>query len=415
MRGLRKRFPALVTIWGGYFPSLHGDVVLESGLVDYVVRGQGEEAFLELIDALEEERRPDDIGNLSFRTSDRVVHNPKRALKELDELPPLPYHRVEVEPYIGKTCLGSRTLSYHSSFGCPFLCGFCAVAGVYRGSWVAKSAKAVGEEILWMKRSYGVDAVEFVDNNFFVSEERCREIAERLSGSGIRWWGEARPDTMMGFSDATWRRMAEGGLHMVFYGVESSSAPILKAIGKGGTQTGEMVLDLARRTKEFGIIPEFSFVLGTPSDDVDADIDRDILYIRQIKRINPSTEIVIYLYSPVHFDDATLFQQAQEHGFAFPKQLEDWTRQPWAEFDLRKNPETPWLTASHVRRIRNFEWVLNARYPTISDIKLRAWQVLAMKALGMWRYRTRFYRAPYEIRFVANRLFGYRQPEVEGF
>lgn len=63
----------------------------------------------------------------------------------------------------------------------------------------------------------------------------------------------------------------------------------------------------------------------------------------------------------------------------------------------------------------NFERVLNARYPTASDIKLKPWQVATLKALGSWRYLMQFYNAPYEIRFVANRLFKYRQPEIEGF
>jgi hypothetical protein len=63
----------------------------------------------------------------------------------------------------------------------------------------------------------------------------------------------------------------------------------------------------------------------------------------------------------------------------------------------------------------NFERVLNARFPTVSDIKLRRWQTAMLKTLGTWRYKLGFYRAPWEIRLVANRLFRYRQPEIEGF
>jgi hypothetical protein len=176
-----------------------------------------------------------------------------------------------------------------------------------------------------------------------------------------------------------------------------------------------MVVELAKRTKEFGIIPEFSFVLGGPSADVGAGIDRDIAYIRRIKAVNPASEIIIYVYSPVSFDDATLFQRSREYGFAFPAKLTDWLKPEWVNFDLRKDPRTPWLKREHIDRIMNFERVLNARYPTISDIKLKSWQVATLKALGSWRYLTRCYTAPFEIRFVANRLFRYRQPEIEGF
>jgi len=396
-REIKAEFPGLTTIWGGYFPSLHTKVVLDSGFVDHVIRGQGERTFVQLIDRLE-----------GHNSGPPVPLDP-------NDLPPLPYHRVPVERYLTKTCLGSRTIVYHSSFGCPFLCGFCAVASVYKGKWAGRDAEKVVEDVLWLRDRFRVNAVEFIDNNFFVAEKRTAEISDRLCGQGIAWWGEARPDTVMHYSDSTWRKMTEGGCRMMFFGVESGSSDALKLMDKGGTQTPDMVLDLARRMKRFGIIPEFSFVFGAPSDDVGRDIDRDIGYIRQIKEVNPASEIIIYVYSPVSFDDAPLFRRAQDQGFRFPERLTDWLDPQWIEFDLRKNPHTPWLKRDHIDRIMNFERVLNARYPTISDIRLSAWQAAVLKTLGSWRYRTGFYRAPYEIRFVANRLFRYRQPEIEGF
>src|SRR5262249_39317090 len=169
-------------------------------------------------------------------------------------------------------------------------------------------AAAVAEEVLRFRDQYGVNAVEFIDNNFFVAEYRTGEIAERLRGRGITWWGEARPDTLMEFSDATWRSMRDGGCKMIFFGAESSSNEVLAQMDKGGTQNSDTVLQLAERAKQFGVVPEFSFVLGTPSDDVDAQIEQDIRYIRRIKAINPQSEIVIYVYSPVCFDDAGLLQ-----------------------------------------------------------------------------------------------------------
>ncbi|HYR43455.1 MAG TPA: radical SAM protein, partial [Terriglobia bacterium] len=346
---------------------------------------------------------------------DSLENSPRNSVAEPHTPPPLPYHRVNVRQYIGKTCLGTRTISYHSSFGCPFLCGFCAVAAIYKGRWTGKPASTVGDEVLWLRDRYGVNAVEFIDNNFFVAEHRTAEIARRLRGSGITWWGEARPDTVMEFSDATWHAMRDGGCKMIFLGAESSSDEVLAIMNKGGAQTPDTVLQLAERSKKFGIVPEFSFVLGTPSDDVDAQIERDIRYIRRIKTINPQSEIVIYLYSPVFFQDAELLQRAGSFGFEFPKRLTEWLDPAWQTFDLRKDPKTPWLEPRHIERIMNFERVLNARFPTISDIKLKPWQTGILKTLGSWRYKVGFYLAPWEIRFVANRLFRYRQPEIEGF
>jgi anaerobic magnesium-protoporphyrin IX monomethyl ester cyclase len=414
-RNLKKMFPQLQVVWGGYFPSLHANVVLRSGFVDFVIRGQGELSFLELIDALENGATVEHIPGLSFRRGEEIVHNPKRPVTDPNTLPPMPYHRVDMKRYIGKTYLGSRTMTYHSSFGCPFLCGFCAVAAIYKSRWVGRKASVVIDELLMFKQEHGVNAVEFVDNNFFVAERRTQEIAAGLAGQGIAWWAEARPDTLMLYSDATWRAMRDSGCKMIFFGAESSSENVLDLMDKGGKQTPAMVLELAARAKAFDIIPEFSFVLGTPSGDVDGQIDRDIRYIRRIKEINPNSEIVIYVFSPVFFDDADLLQKSKEFGFAFPERLEQWLDPQWTSFDMRKQPLTPWLKPRHFEQIFNFERVLNARFPTVSDIKLKAWQTGVLKTLGAWRYKLGFYAAPWEIRLVANRLFRYRQPEIEGF
>jgi anaerobic magnesium-protoporphyrin IX monomethyl ester cyclase len=414
-QNLKKRFPKLIVVWGGYFPSLHTRAVLESGFVDFVIRGQGELSFVELIDAVEHGKPVDAIPGLAFLRDGELIRNPKRPDTDLDSLAAIPYRRLDMKRYIGKTCLGTRTMSYHSSFGCPFLCGFCAVAAIYQGRWAGKNPAAVAADIVGFKNEYGINAVEFIDNNFFVAEKRTLEIAEALRGQGITWWAEARPDTLMMYSDKTWRTMRDSGCKMIFFGAESSSEETLALMDKGGKQTPDTVLQLAARAKTFGIVPEFSFVLGTPSDDVGGQIDRDIRYIRRIKEINPKSEIVIYVFSPVFFDDADLLERAQALGFQFPGRLVDWLKPEWASFDLRKRPLTPWLTARHLEQIANFERVLNARFPTVSDIKLKGWQTGILKTLGAWRYRLGFYAAPWEIRFVANRLFRYRQPEIEGF
>jgi radical SAM superfamily enzyme YgiQ (UPF0313 family) len=183
---------------------------------------------------------------------------------------------------------------------------------------------------------------------------------------------------------------------------------------KGGTQTPDTVLELAGKMRSFNIVPEFSFVLGSPTADVQEDIERDIRFIKRIKAINPRSEIVMYVYSPVHFEDSDLFHAAREHNFSYPQSLDDWLLPEWQLHDLRKNPVTPWLSKRDIDRIRNFERVLNACYPTVSDLKLRALGRNVLKLLGSWRYRLSLYTIPYEIALM-QRLFRYRQPEVEGF
>lgn len=410
---VHEQFPGVIIVWGGYFPTLHPDIVLQSGYVDYVIRDQGDRAFVQLIDVLERGGDLHGIHGLSFADG-AVRHNRKQELIDPNELPRLPYNKVDVDRYIGRTVLGTRTINYHSSVGCPFLCGFCAVAVSYKARWMGLVAERIAEDISWLKKEHRINAIEFHDNNFFTSEKRVHDFAERISGQDIHWWGEARPDTLLQYDDSTWRLMKKAGCTMIFLGAESSSDQVLKLMNKGGTQTGDTVLALTERMRKFDIVPEYSFVLGSPSRQVEQDLDSDIRFIRRIKSIYPRSEIVIYTYSPVQFQDSEMFNASQEQGFQFPKSLDEWLLPKWQGHDLRKNPVNPWLTGKLKRKIKNFERVLNAFSPTNSDLKQTAIRRSLLRILGSWRYFLRVYTLPYEIAIV-QRLLRYRQPEVEGF
>jgi len=410
---LRSRFPGITVTWGGYFPTLHTDVVLSSGLVDYVIRNQGDRAFIRLIDALDNRGSVSSIKGLSY-VDGTIRHNPGEEILDPSSFLPLPYHAVDVRRYIERTVVGTRTINYHSSVGCPFPCGFCAVAASYGARWRGLSAERISSDLLSLQSRHGINAVEFHDNNFFTSEARVLEFARLMHGRGITWWGEGRPDTLLAYDRQTWQAMKEGGCVMIFLGAESGSQSTLELMHKGGTQTPDTVLALAARMHGYGIVPEFSFVLGSPSDQIDGALEHDFAFIRAVKRINPESEIILYVYSPVFFDEAEIFRSARAHTFAYPTTLTDWLLPGWQAHDLRKTPVAPWLKWKHLVRIRNFERVLNARYPTRSDLKLSGFQRGVFRTIGSWRYALGVYGLPYEIAAL-QRLFRYRQPEIEGF
>jgi anaerobic magnesium-protoporphyrin IX monomethyl ester cyclase len=411
---LKRRFPQVSIIWGGTFPTIHTDTVLAAPYVDTVVSGQGESTFAELLNVQETGGALEEVRGIAFRRGGLIVKNAPRPVAHPDTLPPLPYHRIDLGRYLAKTYLGRRTMGYHSSVGCPFTCGFCSVTAVYEGRWLAKNPHSVAKELLELQQGYGIDAVEFFDDNFFVSEERTRAFSRDLVGKGISWWGDARIDTLMHFSDSTLSLMREGGCRMVYSGAESASEDTLRLMNKGGTQSPDLVLEFVRRIQTFDIIPELAFVFGAPSPDVEESIDRDIRYIRKVKEINPKAEIIFYVYAPVLLPGSLMFQEARKYGFEFPKTLEEWVSPKWQHLDLRKEPATPWLRRRHIVKIRNFERVMNACYPTVSDLKLTRAKKKFLRALGGWRYNLKFYTAPFEVRFVLSKLFKYRQPEIEG-
>jgi len=411
-RAVKAAFPSLPIVWGGYFPTQHADIVLASGFVDFVIRSQGERPLLDLIAALKTGGSLQRVGNLCMRVDGRVVHNAAAPMTPLDDLPDLPYHRVDMRHYIHANYLGRRTVAHSSSFGCPFACSFCAVVAMSNRHWLAQSAARVERAVRHLVTTYGVDAVQMHDMDFFISEERTAEFAERITPLGIRWWALGRVDRLMEFSERTWRAMAASGLKMVFTGAESGTDETLRAMNKGGKASARLTLDLAERMRRHGIIPEFSFVLGCPPDP-EADVARTFEFIREIKRINAAAEIVLYTYTPVPAEGA-LLAAARDGGFHFPSSLDEWASPDWRQLSMRRGHGIPWIQAPIKQRIRNFERVINAFYPTITDQRLTRARRLLLKCVSAWRYAIRFYAAPYELR-VLQRLMAYQRPETTGF
>ena len=81
---------------------------------------------------------------------------------------------------------------------------------------------------------------------------------------------------------------------------------------------------------------------------------------------------------------------------------------------MRRDPKTPWFK-DHVRsRVRNFEAVINAYYPTVTDTRLQGtWRNL-LRGLSGWRYKTQMYSWPLELKAL-QRVVHYRRPETTGF
>jgi radical SAM superfamily enzyme YgiQ (UPF0313 family) len=418
---IKQDFPDTIMIWGGYFPTNHYKVILQSGNVDFVINGPGDHAFPKLMHALENNESFEKIKNLIYRKGNEIVRTPKEELIEQDTLPPLPYDQLQkfysIDKYLGKTYLGNKTLAYHSSIGCPFTCSFCAVVPTYEARWKARSAQLVYRDIKYIKDKWGADAIEFHDNNFFVSEKRTVEFSKLILPEKMNWWGMARIDTMDRFSDKSLALIREAGCTIIFFGAESGNDKVLHQLDKGGTQTGDQILHFAERMRKFDIIPEYSFVLGTPassSEEVMEQIEFDINFIKKVKSANPRTEIVLYTYSPVPAEGTELYNEVLASGFEYPKNLDDWITPQWERFDLRKNPLTPWLKPEMVDKIKDFETVLNGYYPTVSDIRLNRIKRKLMRTVAGLRYRINFYQYPYEIKFL-QRLWKYRQPELQGF
>ena len=407
-REIRNQCPKLPIVWGGYFPSTYTDAALNARYVDYVVRGQGEDTLLELLEAIRGKRGFENIQGLSYKDVFGLHrHNPERLMKGPDAFPWTPFHRVPVEKYLRPSFFGKRTAAHHASIGCPFRCSFCGVHAVYGNRELVESASRTEAILRHLKTQYGADSVQFYDMNFFVKESHARELADRLAPLALHWWCEARIDTFTRYSDATLEAIRRAGCTMIFFGAESGSDWVLKEMHKDITT--EQTVTVAKRIRQFGIIPEFSFVIGNPRDP-ERDTSETLAFIRKLKQINPKSEIIIYHYTPV--PQRTAMYGNIDGQVSFPTSLDEWATKRWMDFTLRIDPNTPWLRRRTKNLIDNFETVISSRWPTVQDIRAPRWSRALLKTLSFWRYAARIYAHPKELQW-AQQFITLRKPKQE--
>jgi radical SAM superfamily enzyme YgiQ (UPF0313 family) len=408
-RDFRLKHPFIPIVWGGYFASLYTDAALNAMYVDFAVRGQGEETFLELIEALRTTRRYAGIRGLSYKDDFGLhVHNAERPLRSPNDFPWFPYERLQnPEEYIMPTFLGRRTAVHQASIGCPFRCSFCGVVPTYQGRQRTELPERTAAILTHLHRRYQIDSVQFYDNNFFLNESHTIALAERLIPLGLQWWCEGRIDTVLRYSDETFRLLKRAGAKMIFFGAESGSDWVLEEMHKQITTS--QTLELAAKIRRFGIVPEFSFVVGNPKNPK-LDTHETIRFIRRIKQANPDAEIIVQHYIPTPHPDGMYGDI--EGKIQFPRTPEEWATDRWYNFTTRYDPDVAWLPRSIKRRIDNFELVVNSRWPTIQDIQLPGWGRAMLRSLSSWRYQFGFYEFPVELQW-AQRFVSLRKPKLE--
>ncbi len=405
VRALKTRYPRLPVVWGGNFPSLYPGPVLDSPYVDWVVRGQGEQTFADLIGVLNGTRDPDSVAGLCYRRDDgsHFIGEERRWLGP-DELPAPPYHKIRVEDYLHPTFLGERSGVYQASIGCPHGCKFCGVISVFGRRELQQGPERTVAHLKFLVDTHGMDSVHFYDNNFFVSEPQAREFASRIMPLSLRWWCEARVDTLSRFSDDTWQLLRRAGLAMVFCGAESGSDAVLKRMNKGTTTA--QIVEVAARSREHGIIPEFSFVFGDP-DDAAQEIENTLAFVRQLKTVNPSMELISYFYTPTPQRRGTYGDVDAVHGT--PTTLEEWVEPNWVAWMTHEYPRVPWMDARLKARVDDFELVLKSRFPSVHDHRTRGWGKALGRVMAHRRWERGEFDAPNALR--ALRRLARREPD----
>jgi len=333
---IKRRMPHVVVVCGGPHPSVAAADVLADISVDFVVRGEGEFIFSDVLEGIAAGRKDwSECLGVSWRdASGAPVHNPDRSPPQnLDEMPfptwdlidHAKYHKV---PRGGVIYAHEEFATMFSSRACPWRCTYCHNS--YGKTFRERSAEHVLAEIDLLVTKYGVKELVFMDDIFNFKAERAKAIARGIIERGYKL-ALTFPNGFRGdiLDEELVVLLKQAGMYRCMVAVESASPRIQKVMKK------HLKIEKVRHIVDFiakqGVMVHGAFMLGFPSEtaeEMQATIDwaaRSSFHTAAFFRVIP-------------FKGTELFTQVEHAGFSLPT---DWSAyEPYqTEINLSTVPE----------------------------------------------------------------------------
>lgn len=293
---LRRHYPAPLYVAGGPHPTAMPGQTLQSGF-DVVVRGYGEETFVELVAAIEQRADLEKVRGISLVIREGKIHHtpPRLYVRSLDELSPPLYGALDLARY--------QWCSVASSRGCPVGCLFCADSHLFGRNILFRSPESFVDELTLIHRGFGVNRFYIVDEQFTYYQERAMRICDLIIKRrlDVQWQVNSRVDHV---SLDLLVKMKQAGCISVAFGVESGSEAILRRIRKGisrGTVTAAI-----EACKEAGIRVKTSWIVGLPGS-----LEEQLASIELMAQTEPN-HIDVYLLTV--YPGTPFWRDAEKYG-----------------------------------------------------------------------------------------------------
>lgn len=260
--------PSAFIVMGGPHATFFPEQMFQSADIDAVVLGEGEEAIVELVEALDKNADLGAVTGVVYRRDGELLTTPPRNHdRPLDSLAYPAYDAFDLNEYKSteippeyRDLVGTHMLSAR---GCPFHCAFCSVNNYFHGKCAMRGPDNVLGELDMLYHQLGVRHLYFSDDLFSLRHDRtvgiCKGILDR--GYDLAWMAETRVDCV---NEEMLAWMRKAGCYRVYYGVESGSPTILKSINKGFTV--EQVRKAFAMTHRAGIQPCCFLMVGNPGE-----------------------------------------------------------------------------------------------------------------------------------------------------
>lgn len=260
-RAIKDALPDIRTVYGGVYPSYASvEILTHFPEVDFVIRGEGESATVELVAAIERgDRSVEGIGGLSWRNGIGITVNPARQpIEDLDRFR-VAWEIVNWELYPNKHVPGRLALVQFSR-GCPLSCTYCGQWKFWK-RWRHRSIQAFVDELEYLEKKCGVSMVWTADENWgddpVLLESLLTALAERKLS--LRIFGAMCAKDIVR-DKGIMPLYKRAGIVCMMMGVESFNDEVLRKVGK--MNSGGVTREAIRLLRDHGILSVINVIHG---------------------------------------------------------------------------------------------------------------------------------------------------------
>jgi len=336
-------------IMGGVYATVNSERVMEDSNIDYVIIGEGEYVFKDLIGFLMK-KNPLPKKGIAYRNNGNVISTGHSDfIKDLDSIPMPAYHMIDFEKYTNnahrKSIDSPKEYPYArilTSRGCPFECVFCQVEGITGKKFRPRSAEKVLDEIEWLKNEYGIKSLIFDDDNLFLNKKRAKMIFQGMVDKNLAMPWVAIAVAVFALNEEMIKLMRASGCEYIDIAIESGNERVLKEIIKKPVNL-KHARNMVRFAKKKGIYVAANFVIGFPGETWDE--------IRETVKFAEDMDVdYVKLFAAIPLRNTRLWELCEEEGF-FKKEFSK-TGIRWSTGQI----STDEFTANDTTILRAFEW-----------------------------------------------------------
>ncbi len=268
VRQVRRCLPdAIIIGGGGHFTLNYETMFKQAPEVDFIVLGEGELSFTELIKNIPAKDMDCTIAGIAYKKNGEIKTTSERAqISDLNSLPMPGYHLMDMKnPTYYLHGMGYRAVGISTSRGCGDHCSYCSESQLWHASWRGRSGDMVVKEMQMLNKDYGKSLFVFNENSFNQTRKRNEEFLEALGQSGLKcdFWFQSRIKDILRDKDLL-PEFKKLGLYEVMLGVESISPAALKNYTKN--QSAAQIREAAETLNSHGIMVMTNVMFGDVED-----------------------------------------------------------------------------------------------------------------------------------------------------